>query len=240
MSTTIKTGWLNDKNGDKFAPKTLISQIQTSDGTLLEKVLEDTYATKAYIEELLYKPIAINSFTVSPSEAEIGSTVSSLTFKWTTSKTPNSITIDNTSITPTSKTEHTLSSTVTGYTEYELKVTDEKDKEVSKKVSINFKNRIYWGTITKGTSPTGDTIKDLSNNTLSNDKARSVNITLEENQNFVYAYPRSFGKATFRVGAFEMDLGDPQEVDYTNGNTTTKYYVYSAYLGAGSTSITIS
>lgn len=35
MAENIKVGWLTDKNGDKFAPKTLISQVQTNDGTLL-------------------------------------------------------------------------------------------------------------------------------------------------------------------------------------------------------------
>ena len=40
MSTTVKTGWLNDKNGDKFAPKTLISQVQTSDGILIEDKIQ--------------------------------------------------------------------------------------------------------------------------------------------------------------------------------------------------------
>ena len=40
MSTTVKTGWLNDKNGDKFAPKTLASQVQTSDGTLFEDKIQ--------------------------------------------------------------------------------------------------------------------------------------------------------------------------------------------------------
>lgn len=39
MSTEVKTGWLKDKNGDKFAPKTLTSQVQTNDGTLLEDKL---------------------------------------------------------------------------------------------------------------------------------------------------------------------------------------------------------
>ena len=47
MSTTVKTGWLNDKNGDKFAPKTLTSQVQTSDGILLEdKIQADLDAVK--------------------------------------------------------------------------------------------------------------------------------------------------------------------------------------------------
>ena len=40
MSTTVKTGWLNDSNGDKFAPKTLISQVQTSDGILIEEKMK--------------------------------------------------------------------------------------------------------------------------------------------------------------------------------------------------------
>lgn len=37
---TIKTGWLKDKQGNKFAPKTLLSQVQTNDGTLLEDKLQ--------------------------------------------------------------------------------------------------------------------------------------------------------------------------------------------------------
>lgn len=40
MSTTVKTGWLEDSNGDKFAPKTLTSQVQTSDGTLIEDKIQ--------------------------------------------------------------------------------------------------------------------------------------------------------------------------------------------------------
>ena len=35
MSTTVKAGWLKDKQGNKFAPKTVSSQIVNDDGTLL-------------------------------------------------------------------------------------------------------------------------------------------------------------------------------------------------------------
>ena len=38
---TIKTGWLLNNNGEKFAPKTLISQVSANDGTLLEIKLEN-------------------------------------------------------------------------------------------------------------------------------------------------------------------------------------------------------
>lgn len=37
----IKAGWLKDANGEKFAPKTLTSQVQTSDGTLLEEKIQN-------------------------------------------------------------------------------------------------------------------------------------------------------------------------------------------------------
>ena len=54
MSTTIKAGWLNDKDGDKFAPKTLISQVQTADGTSLEnKIKADIDALKKETEPLI-------------------------------------------------------------------------------------------------------------------------------------------------------------------------------------------
>ena len=61
MSTTIKTGWLNDKEGNKFAPKTLTSQVQTSDGTLLEdKIQADLDATKTEIlENVAFGGVAI-------------------------------------------------------------------------------------------------------------------------------------------------------------------------------------
>lgn len=61
MPTTVKTGWLHDKNGDKFAPKTLTSQVQTSDGTLIEdKIKADIDAVRA---------------AVNPESASIGQTI---------------------------------------------------------------------------------------------------------------------------------------------------------------------
>lgn len=41
MSTTITEGWLKDEKGVKFAPKTLISQVITSDGVTLDEKLEE-------------------------------------------------------------------------------------------------------------------------------------------------------------------------------------------------------
>ena len=41
MSTTIKAGWLKDAQGDRFAPRTLISQISNEEGTTLEGYIDE-------------------------------------------------------------------------------------------------------------------------------------------------------------------------------------------------------
>lgn len=40
MSNIVKTGWLIDKSGEKFSPKTLSSQVVTPDGILLEDKIQ--------------------------------------------------------------------------------------------------------------------------------------------------------------------------------------------------------
>ena len=40
--STVNTGWLKDNNGEKFAPKTLSSQVITSDGISIDTLLDNT------------------------------------------------------------------------------------------------------------------------------------------------------------------------------------------------------
>lgn len=41
MSTNVSTGWLKDNNGEKFAPKTLSTQVLMSDGNNLENKIKN-------------------------------------------------------------------------------------------------------------------------------------------------------------------------------------------------------
>lgn len=50
--TTINTGWLKNNKGEKFAPKTLASQVVTQDGKPFDKSIEDGYATKEEVQQL--------------------------------------------------------------------------------------------------------------------------------------------------------------------------------------------
>lgn len=43
--STVNTGWLKDDNGEKFAPKTLSSQVITNDGVTLESVINENIST---------------------------------------------------------------------------------------------------------------------------------------------------------------------------------------------------
>ena len=55
MSTIVNTGWLKDNNGEKFAPKTLSSQVVTSDGTILESKINAMEATLSDVtDNLIY------------------------------------------------------------------------------------------------------------------------------------------------------------------------------------------
>jgi hypothetical protein len=56
MSTTLKAGWLKDSQGNKFAPKTMSSQVIKDDGTLLEdKINLDLSELRQYTNEELAK-----------------------------------------------------------------------------------------------------------------------------------------------------------------------------------------
>ena len=39
--STVNTGWLKDNNGEKFAPKTLSSQVMTKDGISIDTLLNE-------------------------------------------------------------------------------------------------------------------------------------------------------------------------------------------------------
>lgn len=74
MAITVKTGWLHNKNGDKFAPKTLTSQVQTSDGVLLEdKIQTDLDAAKAEILASVTIPVdsELSSTSTNPVQNKI-------------------------------------------------------------------------------------------------------------------------------------------------------------------------
>ena len=55
--STVNTGWLKDNNGEKFAPKTLSSQVINNDGVSMDLLLNEM---KDYIDS---KAVVIQMIT---------------------------------------------------------------------------------------------------------------------------------------------------------------------------------
>ena len=79
MSTTVKTGWLNNKSGEFFAPKTLISQVQTSDGVLLEdKIQQDLNVFKNRVVDDIKTDINISQYETKEDAADAHADINTL------------------------------------------------------------------------------------------------------------------------------------------------------------------
>lgn len=81
-------------NDAKFALKGEGGSIATADKAGIVKPGGDFDITEDGTISL-YKAMGVNSFTVSPSQAERGSTVADVTVAWSLSKTPKSLTLDD-------------------------------------------------------------------------------------------------------------------------------------------------
>jgi hypothetical protein len=93
MSTTVKTGWLKDKNGDKFAPKTLLSQVQTNDGTPLEDKLQQDIADAVANVEIAVDSALSTTSTNPVQNKVITASINTLTTN-VNSKVPTSRTVN--------------------------------------------------------------------------------------------------------------------------------------------------
>ena len=51
----VNTGWLKNKNGEKFAPMTLTSQIITTDGEILENAISDWLNKREFIQLITWE-----------------------------------------------------------------------------------------------------------------------------------------------------------------------------------------
>ena len=84
ITKTVKTGWGTDKDGNLFAPKTLVESIQNKDGKLLTEALntfvhisEDTEVIKNVVIEVLKTETLLSKTTISTSS---GYATNSVTF----------------------------------------------------------------------------------------------------------------------------------------------------------------
>ena len=200
------------------------------------------YATvEDALNALLYKAPVINSFTNNVNTVEMGSTVTTVTFDWSTNKTPKTLMFDSETLTPTDKSKTLSSLSVKANKSWTLKMTDEKGATVTRSTGVTFLNGVYHGvgTVTASGGVTNAFIKGLSKS-LSGSKAKTFTVNATDGQYIYYAVPKRFGTVSFNVGGFDGGFTLLATVQYTNPSGYAEdYYVYkSDNAGLGNTTVT--
>ena len=182
------------------------------------------------LDALEYVPIAINSFTASPSTIEMGSTTT-VTLSWTLNKEATTLTLNGNAVTGTST---TVQATATGT--YTLAASDG-ETDGTKNATGTAANQVYWGAAADTSAVT-----ELANKTLSNTKSRTINVTAGSGTYIIYALPKRLGTVTFKVNGFDGGFSAPEEKNLTNASGYSEaYYVYkSTNSGLGATTVVIS
>lgn len=199
------------------------------------KTLEDAVA------DLNYKAIEISTFSVSPSMAEMGGTVSSVALSWTVNKTPTELTLDGAAVDVTA-TSKTVTGTFTANKTWTLKATDERGATSSKTAYLSFLNGVYYGVATEPSAYDSAFIRGLAKKTLRSSKLTSFSVNAGSGQYIYYCLPESMGACTFTVGVLPGGFLLADTIFYTNEyGYEEKYRVYrSDHAGLGQTAVTVS
>lgn len=203
--------------------------------------LSDIEALKKQVADLMYDPIAINSFALSVTKAEMGSTVNSLTATWSLNKEPVSQTLDGT-VVAADKRSATLSSLgLTASKTFTLDVTDERAETATKTATLSFMNGVYYGVLEDGAAITSAAINALTKN-LQTSKSITFTANAGKTQRVAYALPARYGTPSFKVGGFDGGFNLAETINFTNASGYAESYNVwlSDNTGLGSTTVVVS
>lgn len=190
------------------------------------------------IADILYTPITINSFTVTPSTAEIGSTVSKVALAWSLNKTPEALTLDGEDQTGNGAELTNLA--ITANKSWTLKATDERGATAEKSATLSFLNGVYYGVSAEPEAYDSAFILGLTKN-LRSSKLTSISVNAGAGQYIFYCLPKRFGTCSFTVGGFSGGFSLVATMQFENASGyTEEYYIYkSDNAELGSTKVTI-
>ena len=182
----------------------------------------DIATLKSTIEDIQYSPISITSFTNDKNTVEIGTTITSVVFKWTTNKTPKTLTLDNSTISNTLTTTTLSGQSITANKTFTLKATDDRNASASKTTAVTFCNGVYYGAATSATVDSTFILKLTK--VLQSLKAKTFDCTTGSGQYVWYALPSRYGTPSFNVGGFDGGFSKVSTIQFTNASGYTESY----------------
>lgn len=177
------------------------------------------------LDDLLYKAIAIESFTSNVGTQEKGATVTDVTLSWKLNKTPTSLTLDEEPL-GTEDTQKVLSGqSITTNKTWTLKATDDREATAQKSVTIQFLNGVYYGTgtVTETSGVTNEFVLGLTKK-LQGSRAGTWTANAVEGQYIYFAIPTSMGTPTFTVGGFDGGFAKLHTFNFTNSQGHEESY----------------
>lgn len=143
---------------------------------------------------------------------------------------------------------NTITSIIDGTLTWELAVVDERDKRVTKTVSLKYTNKIYWGIATEQEAASFDTYAHLNGllsgggNKLQTSKSVTFTVNAGSGQYIYYILPKSYGTPVFTVGGFAGGFDQLEDVSFQNASGyTTTYQVWRSHrANLGSTKVVVS
>lgn len=231
--------------------KELVAQVAAHDADAaahadLRKEMEKTDTRVASLEErvaeLLYVAIAFTGGSSTPSEAEIGASVASVVLKWTTNKTPATLTLDGTAL-GTAETTRTMAGPFTTNKTWALRATDERGAAATRTLSLTFKSKAYWGVGTAtGGHITSAVVNGLSGQAFATGRGRTFTANAGAGQYIYYVFPKAWGTPTFKVGGFEGGFALDREWVHVNASGgKVPYQAWrSTNAALGSTTVVVS
>lgn len=190
------------------------------------------------ISKVYYVEPAISSFTMTPSTEtyEVGASVAEVVFNWTYNKDVVTQTLTDCTLADETVRTATYDTPITANKTFTLTASDG-EKSVTAKKTIQFQNKVYWGSAANPGDYDSAFILGLSGKKFATTYKGSYTITVGTGEYAYVCCPSSWNiKSSCKIGGFETELVKENAISFTNasGGTVTYDIVRTTRSGLGS------
>lgn len=190
--------------------------------TWVEKSIDQLQADVASLQYDVIGPIDVTGISATPSVAELGSTVDSVTVTWAVNREPVSQTVAREAVDAGARSA-VVPGPFTGTTSFEVVATDERGATDTATTRINFYNGIYYGPLASGVVPDSAAILGLTRK-LQSGKGATISYTPTDGKRPSYACPTSYGTPKFVIGGFEYAWTKLGTIQFENASGHKETY----------------